>query len=65
MTDPIVDYVKGFWKVQGHGPSYREVAEGVGVSVDSAYKRVQKLISRGLLTKNNGFSRTLRVRRST
>jgi SOS-response transcriptional repressor LexA len=58
----LLDYVDGFIKEHGYGPSYREVMNGLGYkSVSTVAVHINGLISRGYLRKRDNSARSLEV----
>lgn len=56
----IALYVYKYNQDNGYGPSYREIADGIGLSsTSSIYHNIQKLIRLGILTDNSRKSRAL------
>lgn len=58
----LLDYVDGFIKEHGYGPSYREVMNGLGYkSVSTVAVHIDGLINRGYLRKRDNSARSLEV----
>lgn len=58
----VFNYIDGFIKEYGFGPSYREVMHALGLkSVSTVASHVDGLIARGLLQKRENSARSLLV----
>ena len=58
----ILEFIGSFILENGHSPSYREVASGVGLSsIASVSEHINNLIKKGYLIKNPGAARSLEV----
>lgn len=58
----LLQFVDGFIKEHGYGPSYREVMSGLGYkSVSTVAVHVDGLISKGYLRKTDNSARSLEV----
>jgi len=58
----LLDFVDGFIKEHGYGPSYREVMSALGYkSVSTVAIHIDGLISRGYLRKRDNSARSLEV----
>jgi len=58
----LLNYVDGFIKEHGYGPSYREVMKGLGYkSVSTVAVHIDGLISKGYLRKRDNSARSLEV----
>lgn len=58
----LLDFVDGFIKEHGYGPSYREVMNGLGYkSVSTVAIHIEGLISKGYLRKRDNSARSLEV----
>ncbi|MFZ1250241.1 MAG: hypothetical protein WAR37_02225 [Candidatus Microsaccharimonas sp.] len=58
----LLDYVDGFIKEHGYGPSYREVMNGLGYkSVSTVAIHIDGLIAKGYLRKRDNSARSLEV----
>lgn len=58
----LLDFVDGFIKEHGYGPSYREVMTGLGYkSVSTVAIHIDGLISKGYLRKRDNSARSLEV----
>ena len=44
-----LDFIIGWWKLYGYGPSYRDIADGLGGGVSSTHRIVGILEERGYL----------------
>ena len=58
----LLDYVDGFIKENGYGPSYREIMNAIGYkSVSTVAIHIDGLISKGFLRKRDNSARSLEV----
>jgi repressor LexA len=58
----IVEFIRDFWALYGHGPSLREIARGLGFHGPSGVEyQVQILLAEGAVTRKRGVARSLRV----
>ena len=58
----LLDWVDGFIKEHGYGPSYREIMNGLGYkSVSTVAIHIDGLITRGYLRKRDNSARSLEV----
>jgi len=58
----LLNWVDGFIKEHGYGPSYREVMKGLGYkSVSTVAIHIDGLISKGYLQKRDNSARSLQV----
>ena len=58
----LLDFVDGFIKEHGYGPSYREIMSGLGYkSVSTVAIHIDGLIERGYLRKRDNSARSLEV----
>ncbi|MES2630692.1 MAG: hypothetical protein V4611_01930 [Patescibacteria group bacterium] len=58
----LLDFVDGFIKEHGYGPSYREVMSALGYkSVSTVAIHIEGLISKGYLRKRDNSARSLEV----
>jgi repressor LexA len=58
----LLNWVDGFIKEHGYGPSYREIMNGLGYkSVSTVAIHIEGLISRGYLQKRDNSARSLEV----
>lgn len=58
----LLNWVDGFIKEHGYGPSYREVMSGLGYkSVSTVAIHIEGLISKGYLRKRDNSARSLEV----
>lgn len=47
----MFDFIRGYWKERGYSPSYREIADGVGIrSISGVSRMLICLQERGLVT---------------
>ena len=58
-----LDFIEGFVKEKGYAPSFREIANGIGVTVGAIQKLLEKLQRKGVIKKASGLSRGIRVLR--
>ena len=57
-----LDFIKNFWAECEYGPSYREIAQGIGAkSVASVYTLVNGLLERGLVESLPNQARSVRA----
>ena len=57
----VLDFVEKFWSINGCGPSYEEIAEGVGLkSKGNAHRLVAVLRAAGWVWLNPKRARTVR-----
>lgn len=65
LTRPQLDclaFIRSFIAANHYSPSYREIANGLGLSsAANIGRRVEEMIARGLLTKTSRLRRGLRV----
>jgi len=55
-----LDFVLNFWELHGYGPSYQEIADGLGTpNKSNAYRIVDLLCKSGQLTKRTGRARSI------
>lgn len=59
MEVRTISAIDSFWKVSQKGPSYHELAEIIGSSTSTTWRRVQKLIQKGIVTVDEGKHRTI------
>lgn len=58
----LLDYVDGFIKEHGYGPSYREIMNAIGYkSVSTVAIHIDGLIAKGFLRKRDNSARSLEV----
>lgn len=57
----VLAFLAAYIQRNQRAPSYREIAEGVGCAVRTAYLAVQRLIERGLVEDEPGQHRSLRL----
>lgn len=58
----LLDFVDGFIKEHGYGPSYREIMKGLGYkSVSTVAIHIDGLIGKGYLRKRDNSARSLEV----
>lgn len=59
----VFDFIKGFVASEGYAPSYREIADGLGLSSPATvYQHVQCLIDKGFLESGDeGLARSLEI----
>lgn len=58
----LLDFVDGFIKEHGYGPSYREIMNGLGYkSVSTVAVHVDGLIAKGYLNKRDNSARSLEL----
>lgn len=64
MRNKILAYLSGFYEQNGYSPSYREIAEGIGVkSTSTIHKYVYALQREGLLDTDRQRSRAVSLTR--
>lgn len=62
ITKEIYMYFARYFKTYGYCPSYKEIAEEVGISEATAKRHTAELMNRGLLaTDHPGNARAIRV----
>ncbi len=54
-------FIQDFRASHHYAPTMREVADGLGVAVSNAYRRLRGLERRGLVSWRNDTQRTLRA----
>ena len=60
--EAVIEFVREYWAEWRFGPSYREIADGIGVASSSnATYWVRKLAREGLLAYAPGIARSVRV----
>lgn len=57
----VHDHVAAFTELHGYPPTYREIGEGLGISVNAVAGHVQALVIKGYATHIPGKNRTLRL----
>ncbi len=58
----VLDYIDGFIRENGFGPSYREMMRALGLkSVSTVAAHVDSLIAKGFLVKRENSARSLQV----
>ena len=57
----IVDWIAGFWREHGYGPSMQDIADGVVISRAGAYQHVCQLAEKGVLRYDRGVRRSVRT----
>ncbi|HVE80963.1 MAG TPA: transcriptional repressor LexA [Candidatus Dormibacteraeota bacterium] len=58
----VYDYITQYIEAHGYAPSYREIAEAFKLgSVATVADHVETLVSKGMLSKNEGSARSLQV----
>ncbi len=60
QSDYIADYIRGYWRLNQHGPSIRDIAEEYNVSTSTVHRHLMSLIDDGVLTVHQGKARTWR-----
>ena len=64
--EAIVAFVRTWWKTHPYGPSIRDIQEGFGLaSASTAFYRVQKLASKGLLVHSPEIARGISLPKET
>lgn len=59
VRERIVEYIKAYMVRNKMAPTFREIAEGVGLSVANVYTHVEKLGEAGVLDYVAGMPRTI------
>ena len=60
--DRFLKFITGFWEENGYSPSVRDIASGLGLASTSGVKTMMdRLISKGILKKEEGMARTVKV----
>jgi DNA-binding transcriptional regulator YhcF (GntR family) len=59
--DRLVAFIAGYTTTHGFGPSNREMATHLGVTVGALHKRLARLRGLGRVTWHDGLQRTVRV----
>lgn len=57
----LVLYVDSYWKANGVGPTYRELADHQGRKLATVYEQVRRLCVRGVLTREHYANRTVQL----
>lgn len=55
----LYDFVKGYIAENGYGPSHAEISEATGIGATSVNYHLGRLRTKGLLTWQKGYARTL------
>lgn len=63
ITDEdVLRYIELYHRRKGYPPTIREIARGLGlISTSGAFYHVEKLVEQGLITREPGIARTIRV----
>lgn len=56
----VLAWIANWWEQWGYGPSVRDVADGLGVSVNAANEHIRRLVNRGVLRQTPGIARSIR-----
>lgn len=59
MEVRTIGAIESFWASHQKGPSYVELAQAVGTSTSTTWRRVQKLIEKGIVMVDEGKHRTI------
>ncbi len=58
----VYEFIINYFKIYGYSPTYREIAEGVGVkSTSTVNMHLQYLIKDGKITTKEGEPRTIKL----
>lgn len=57
----LYDFVKRYIAENGYGPSHVEISEATGIGVTSVNYHLGRLRTKGLITWQKGYARTLRL----
>ena len=55
----VLDYIETYWEKHDYGPSYRDIAEWVGISPSAVFGIVDILGKKGVLHVQHGKSRAI------
>ena len=55
----VLDYIEDYWEKHDYGPSYRDIAEWLGISPSATFRIVNILGKRGILHVQHGKARAI------
>ncbi len=57
----VLDFIKAYIAERGYSPSFREIANGIGVSVGTIQRFLNALEVRGLVIRNANEARSIQL----
>lgn len=57
----ILEYISQYAQRHGFSPTLKEISEATGTSIATVYEHVETLITKGVLRKEHGLSRSLEI----
>lgn len=57
----ILEFISQYAQRHGFSPTLKEIAEATGISIATTYEHVEVLITKGVLRKEHGLSRSLEI----